>query len=127
MSANGAAPRLALAADRQISVGEKSYTLRFSVRAMAALQEHFGLHNLNDTAAKVYGLAKSGASLDDLVALLWAGLRTHHPAMSKQNVLDLVDDLGVDGLQLAIIEGLAAAAPDHSSRKETTDRPPVPG
>lgn len=131
MTVNGKHLRPPASADRQLVVGDRVFTLRYSVRAMAAMQEHFGLDNLTQTAARVYGLASAGANIDDLVALLWAGLRTHHPEITKAEVLNTVDDMGLDWLQVAIAEGLMAAAPEPAKARsrdaESSDRPPVPG
>lgn len=97
-------------ADRQITVGGKTYTLRFSIRAMAALQEHWGLKSINGIGAKLEALGDDMGA-DDLVAVVWSGLRTHHPELSKDDALSMLDEVGLGGLDGVIGDAFAAAAP----------------
>lgn len=98
-------------ADRQISIGGRSFTLRFSVRAMAGLQDHWQLPSFKAVGARMASLGDDLA-VDDLVGILWAALRTHHPDLTQADVLDLVDEAGMDGLVEAMSAALGASLPD---------------
>lgn len=102
-------------ADRQFTLGGETYTLRFSVRAMGALQDHFGLKSLNQVGERLQQLG-ADLGVEDLAAVLWAGLRSHHPEISKDDALGLLDDAGLDGLDSVVGEAFAAAAPDDADR-----------
>lgn len=93
--------------DRQIEVSGKVYTLRFSLKAMAALQEHFGLASLADLHA-----AMERVSANDVAGVIWAGLRTHHPEVTKDMAMDMADDLGLDGAMQLLNDGFGAAMPE---------------
>lgn len=114
-------------ADRQITVGEETFTLRFSVRAMGALQDHFGLQSLNEVGPRLQAMGDN-MGVTDLAAVLWAGLRTHHPDLTKDDALGLLDDAGLGGLDDIIGEAFAAAAPDDGEGGgESAQNPPKSG
>jgi len=93
--------------DRQIEVSGKVYNLRFSLKAMAALQEHFGLASLTELQG-----AMERVSAGDVAGVIWAGLRTHHPEVTKDMAMDMADDLGLDGAMKLLNEGFGAAMPE---------------
>lgn len=92
----------------------RTFTIRYSIRAQAALQKHFGLPSLAAVGARLSDGANLG--VDDIVALLWAGLRTHHPEMGLDDAMEIADDLGPAGLMAFVQGAFGAAAP-----------PPAPG
>lgn len=108
-------------ADRQISIGDKTYTLRFSVRAMAALQDHFKLASLTEVGEKLQDAATLGVK--DLVALLWAGLQTHHRDLSMDDALTMLDEMGLDRMQETLGHAMAAALPEASGDAEESGDP----
>lgn len=99
-------------ADRQIEIGEESYTLRFSVRAMAALQDHYQLSSLTAVGEKLSD--GDNLSINDMVAMLWAGLRTHHADVTFEQATDILDDMGLENMQSVLGEALQGAMPDAS-------------
>jgi hypothetical protein len=105
-------------ADRTLVVGGRSYTLRFSIRAMAALQDHYDLQSLDAVGKKLQDTAN--ISIDDMVAIMWAGLRTHHRDTTMEDALDILDELGMEGMQKTLGEAMAGAMPDGGS---DADRP----
>lgn len=105
------------AQDKQIKIGDKTYTIRFSVRALTALQEHWGLKSFQEVAQKMSKLNES-VSIDDLVGFVWAGLRTHHREMTKEDVLDLIDELGMENIESVFSEALVGALPQGSVKKK---------
>jgi len=117
-------------ADRQIEVGGRAITLRYSIKAMAALQDHWGLASFQEVGGKMQGLGES-LSADDMVAIFWAGTRTHHPEIGKAEVLDLIDDAGIEEIQGAMLDAFAGGSGDAPAGKEgggeASARPPARG
>lgn len=69
-------------------------------------------------------LKKPGAKISDFVDILWASFRTHHPELSREEVLALVDDGGLDGLAKSAQEVISAAMPPPNAGKPG-DPPPA--
>lgn len=113
--------------DTQIQIGEKSYTVRFSVRAMNALQEHWKLKSFQEVAKKISTLQEN-VQIDDLVGFVWAGLRTHHRDLTKEDVFDLIDEVGVQGIEGLLSSALSGSLPTGSVTKggESGDGQPNP-
>ena len=101
-------------ADQQVRIGKHSYTLRYSVKALAALQDHWGLQSFAEVGERLSSIG-TGMNADDLVGILWAGLRTHHPDIDKEAVLDLIDDAGMDGLVDAMTAAITGGLPSAES------------
>lgn len=91
--------------DVQIELGGRSLTLRFSVKATLALKERWGLENDREVQAK---MAK--ASMSEFIDIVWAGLRTHHPEISHDDVMTFLDDAGADGLTDLVTRALEASS-----------------
>lgn len=117
-------------ADAQIMIGAQAYTLRFSVKALAALQDHWELASISAVSDKLSRLDDDGLTIEDYQALLWAGLRTHHPGVDKELCLDLLDELGLAGLEAALA-GMMGGANGEGAGTEgggtATPRPRKPG
>lgn len=96
-------------ADVQMTVGGKAYTLRYSVRALAALQDHFRLASLTAVQQRLSAPDSWGAR--DIVAIIWAGLQTHHRDLTMDDVMDLVDEAGLDAISSVAGAAFDAAAP----------------
>lgn len=91
--------------DVQIELGGRSLTLRFSIKATLALKERWGLENDREVQAK---MAK--ASMSEFIDIVWAGLRTHHPEISHDDVMTFLDDAGADGLTDMVTRALEASS-----------------
>lgn len=91
--------------DRQITLGGQTYIVRFSIRAMLALKKRWGLKNEAQVEARM-----KNADMEDFIVILWAGLLTHQPTITEEQVLGWMDDGGVAGIE-AIQEAVEAAAP----------------
>lgn len=101
--------------DFQMIAGERSLTLRFSTKALAAMQDHWGCKTLNEVGAKLEGLEGEDTTLDDFAAILWAALRTHHPAITKDEAYDLLDDMGLAYFQTVMMEAMAGSSSSGAS------------
>ena len=91
--------------DVQIELGGRSLTLRFSIKATLALKERWGLENDREVQAK---MAK--ASMSEFIDIVWAGLRTHHPEISHDDVMTFLDDAGADGLTDMVTRAIEASS-----------------
>jgi len=105
--------------DRQITLAGQSYTLRYSVRATLALKDKWGLGD-DKASEKEIERRMAQASLSDFVTIIWAGLRTHHPELSEDQVLGWLDDGGLDGLKVAMQDTIDAAAPRARPKRPPT-------
>lgn len=99
--------------ERQISIAGKSYTLKYSARAWAALQDHFGLSSLKAVQARLADQDQFGVG--DMVAVLWAGLRTHHREVSQDDVLEMIDAMGLEEAGNAVGDAFGGAAGEEEA------------
>jgi len=115
--------------DRQITLDGVTYSLRYSVKATIALQEAWGAESIQAAEGRLAEAMKPGAAVDiaDFVTIIWAGMRTHHPEMTPEQVLDLLDDGGLEGLERNMreaVEAGSAPAPDpHPGHGRAARRP----
>lgn len=99
--------------DVQIELGGRSLTLRYSIKATLALKERWGLENDREVQAK---MAK--ASMSEFIDIVWAGLRTHHPEISHDDVMTYLDDAGADGLTDMVTKALDASSAPADDRPQ---------
>lgn len=92
--------------DQPLTLAGQTYQLRFSVKAMLALKDRWGLKDDRQIEARM-----KSASVEDFVTIVWAGLRTHHPELSEEQVLGWLDDGGLDGMKAAMDSAIVAAKP----------------
>ncbi|MEG1028598.1 MAG: hypothetical protein RSE34_00780 [Brevundimonas sp.] len=91
--------------DSVITLGGQNYTIRFSIKATLFLQEQWGLENEREVQAR---MAK--ATMQDFIDIVWAGMQRHHPELTRDQIVDILDDSGAEGLQGAVTELLDASA-----------------
>ncbi|WP_395674701.1 hypothetical protein [Inquilinus sp.] len=103
--------------DRQMVVGDLTYTLRYGVRAMAALQDHYKLASFDEVGQRLGNPKAFGAG--DIVAILWAGLRTHHRDLTMDDAMDLVDGMGLDEVQEVIGKAFDAGSPPANAEGQS--------
>lgn len=109
-------------ADRQIEALGQTWTLRFSLKAFQALEEHFEASSLEAVSERLEGDVK----VADLVAVLWAGFRSHHPETTPDQALDILDELGIGRATEIIRDGFAASVPASGEGADATP-PGKPG
>lgn len=109
--------------DVQLILGAKTYLLRFSLKAFARLQDHFGLASIDAVGKRLGDAAQF--SVGDMGAMLWAGLARHHPEVTLDQALDMADDLGMAGLTETFGDALGAALSEPAQGQGA--RPPKPG
>lgn len=105
--------------DIPVTLGGQTYKLRFSIRAIFALKRRWSLDSEADVQRRIE-LIKQKADLEDTVTLIWAGLQTHHPELTEDQVLGWLDDGGVEAIE-AVQETFENAKPLPA---KTTGNPP---
>ena len=98
--------------DVQFEAGGRALTLRFSIKALVALQDHWQLDSLDEVSHRLGQLQTGGLGAIDLAAILWAALRSHHSDLTVDDAIDILDDTGVQNFEYLITRAVAAAAPE---------------
>lgn len=111
--------------DVQIEAGGAAYTLRFSAKALAALQDCWGLSDLDAVATKLTALDSGAVTMADYTEMLWAALRTHHRDVTKEVAFDLLDDMGLPAFEAAL--GAAMGASSAEGGGDASANPPNRG
>ena len=106
------------AQERQVTIDGKSYTMKYSLKAYVALQDHFKLSSIDEVVARLNDPTKLG--MMDIVALMWAGLRSHHRDVTMEDAFELADSVGINALQDIISAGIGASVPPSVSGGEQT-------
>ena len=84
----------------EIKAGEKAYTLVFTINAICDVEEETGADLLADLTR-----------LSKVRLMLYAGLRTRHPEISRADAGAIIETIGVDVVQQAIVKALEIAFP----------------
>lgn len=93
-----------------VTVGGKTYTFRFGINTLVALEQRLGCATIYELMAR---LQPSRLSFRDLRVLLQAGLAKHHPSVEEDFVGELIDELGgIDGALERVLQALQASFPD---------------
>lgn len=110
--------------ERQISTAAGAYTLRFSARAMKRLQDHWQLASLSAVGERL----QADLGVDDLAAIWWSFLATHHPQESVETAITILDEIGiVEGTSRAmalIQDSLPAPSSEPSGGDDPLGGPP---
>lgn len=126
-----AEPRQPALTEHTFKANGKEYRLRYSVRAIATLQDHYELDSLDAVGDHLKELGKTGKiGVKDLQAILYAGLRAHHREVDMEEVLDIMDEIGLEASQTMIGSTFTAASPpadDLGDRGNDTEVPQKPG
>jgi hypothetical protein len=73
-----------------LTVGERTYTVRFDTNALASLEQLLGT-----SVPEIFKRVGSGLGLMvEMRAILWAGLRRHHAGITLEQAGDLIDEAG---------------------------------
>jgi hypothetical protein len=110
--------------DRQVTAAGQTFTIRFGLKAILALQEKWGLDDEKQVQERI-----EAAALGDFPAILWAAMRTHHPEMSEDAVLGWLDDAGMEGMgDMAgqLQKAMESAAPPPRPKRGQGKTTPTP-
>lgn len=101
-----------------IKVGDKDYTLRLSINAIAEIENLLDL-GVNEIAAKLGRPDK--IRIGHLRAIVWGALNEHHPKMSVVDAGELIGEFGAPEMVGKIQEAFMLAFPQAA---DTEDRDP---
>lgn len=89
--------------DVPLNVAGKQYTLRYSHKALVLLEDKLdrGLVQIMRDVES-WKIHPENMRLGTIAALLWAGLQSHHPSMTLDETIDMLDDF--EGGTVAVIE-----------------------
>lgn len=97
-----------------LTADDKTYTLAFNTRAMAALEDHFSTPDREVTYDEVMKRVEKG-SVRAIVGLLYAMAVTHHPDMTYAQMERVVDAAGgILGISQIVQKALIEMNPDAS-------------
>lgn len=108
---------------RDVTLGGQTLKLIYDFKAVARLEDAYDLPlaKLGERFSKVEDIR-----VRDLMRLLWAGLATHHEAISQDQVLTMLDAEVAAGTPVEQILGDAFAAWDASAGGEEAAPPSDP-
>ena len=100
--------------ERKIKLAGRDFTLRFDFRALGALEELYD----KSAAEIIAGFTKTGPNgkpvanlrIMDLQRVIYAGRRAHHPEVTVDGVIDLMDETLQSGGTMDSMLGSALAA-----------------
>lgn len=103
----------------------KPFKIRFSTEALAVLQDHWGLANLNETWKQVATMDGDGLTKDDYDAIMWAALRCHHPDIGRDEAAQILSFIGLPRFTMlvgqsagsAFAQGGGGTAPENPPKK----------
>lgn len=98
----------------------RPYTLSFSVNALCELEEALGLSVAR--ISEVMGDDNS-VSLRNVRALVWAGLRDHHPEVTQVEAGRLIDAVGIAEAVGLVGRAFMLAFPQEDARGSDARRP----
>lgn len=97
----------------------KTWRLKFGTGAMCRLEDWHQPSGIAEIISSVQ-TAKGGVRVSILVDMLFAGLLDGHPDITRQRVIEIVDDVGRDAILTQLGSAVKAAFPD---KKEGEPRP----
>lgn len=104
--------------EARLNVEGRAYVLAFTINAMCEAEYILGKPTDQILAALV-----NSAPLNVVRALLWAGLRKHHPEVDLAGAGDLIEALGGAGPALEVIGEAMNAAFPQAAETEGAARP----
>lgn len=99
--------------DLEVQFGELHLKLRFSMKALLALRDLWKVQADNEIQLRL-----NRGAVTDLLDFVWAATRTHHPEVTRDQLIDLFDELGGEPLVQAV-QDLVGAQAAPTDPKET--------
>lgn len=96
-----------------LQVGDRAYTLSFSVNALCELEDH-----LDQPVARIAGALNKPDEIriGTVRALVWAALRDHHEEMTIKDAGALATEAGVPAVMDAIGKAFKLAFPEAQGK-----------
>lgn len=105
--------------DLEVQFGELHLKLRFSMKGLLALRDLWKCERDAEVQIRL-----NRGSVTDLIDFIWAACRTHHPEVTRDQLIDLFDELGGEPLVKAVEDLVGAQAapadPKEAPAAETT-------
>lgn len=76
----------------EIKAGDKTYVLRLSINAIVEIEGLLGL-SINEVAASLADPER--VKVGTLRAIVWGGLRQHHPALTLAEAGEIIGEAGI--------------------------------
>ena len=116
--------------DFPITLGGKEYTLAFPITAIWALEDATGRKFLDETRSKEeimveYEHMSKRKQLEEVVAMLYAGLITHHPDMTKGKAGSFVFLKNLVAIQAKVVEAFNASMSNGEKLPEAEGEGPL--
>lgn len=122
-----AAPRKTESPDHSVKVGGRNLILRFSLRATLCLKDYWGFEDDPDmtadgakTAEEKVQARMAKPSMDDFVTIFWAATRSKQPDLTREDVLELLDEGGLEGMGELLEQVTSGASPRSDGKKKPT-------
>lgn len=110
--------------DVQFQVGDSGpLTARMSLKAWAALQDHWGVDNLDQAVQRLGEMDGGKLPTLDMAAILWASLRTHHADVTLDQSVDLLDDMGIPNFLQLTARCAQASVPEGEGGGKASANP----
>jgi hypothetical protein len=110
--------------DVPFTVGDEIYTLRLDVNALAEMEDALSTDDKVVTSFQVMARAERG-QISALRAVMWAGLRRHHPKITLDEAGDLIQRMGGPaGVEKTLKQATTAAMPESEEGPRKKRNPP---
>jgi hypothetical protein len=100
----------------------KSYTFVLSINALCELEDLLG-QRINDTLAKLGN--PNASDLRTMRAMLWAGLREHHPDVTLKQAGVMLQKMGLAGITALLNKGIERTFPRADADRPLEDAPAI--
>ena len=109
---------------RELKIGGRSFTLRFSILELATLEELWGCKGIQEIMARA-----SNPGANDLVDIFYAVTRSHHGEdenLTRRDCLILLDSEGLGGITESLLGAIADSADDAAGEEAEGSGKPKP-
>jgi hypothetical protein len=99
--------------DRQFTVGDTTLVLRFSVKALLHIKDLWQLELDEQIEERL-----SRGQMKDITEFLWAASLKHHPEMTYDQILEVLDDAGGPLIKDMVMSLFQASSPPPNPEGE---------
>ena len=89
-----------------LKAGDRTYTLRFSANAICELEDQLDM-GINQIAKQMAD--PEAMRMKTVIAVVWAGLRDHHPDITLAQAGEIITDASLIGSMEAVSEAFTVA------------------
>jgi Phage tail tube protein, GTA-gp10 len=104
-----------------LEIGGKRYTFVLGTYALAALERRMKM-----PWPRIFKRASDGEwGIDDVLAVVHCGLLRHHRQVTEEQVADLIDEAGLERINMMIGEGIKLMMPGGGDSSESIEANPT--